>query len=176
MDDLIATSQALLATTPERWERLVEASTSELLRRAPAPGEWSALECLGHLVDTEEQAFPVRVEAFLAGRDFAAFDPDESGTRVGPETDGVVLARRFAEARRRSLALLRRIGQADLGRRARHPELGEVRLDELLHEWVGHDLMHTVQAERALLQPFIVGSGPWRGLFVAHDVEASATG
>jgi len=28
-----------------------------------------------------------------------------------------------------------------------------------------HDLMHTVQAERAMMQPFIAGSGPWRPYF-----------
>ena len=34
-----------------------------------------------------------------------------------------------------------------------------------------HDLMHTVQAERAILQPFIIGSGPWRLYFQDHDVS-----
>jgi hypothetical protein len=43
---------------------------------------------------------------------------------------------------------------------------------ELLNEWVGHDLMHTVQAERALMQPFVAQSGSWRSYFADHDVEA----
>jgi hypothetical protein len=42
----------------------------------------------------------------------------------------------------------------------------------MLHQWVGHDLGHIVQAERALMQPFIAGSGPWRGFFEDDDVEA----
>ena len=41
---------------------------------------------------------------------------------------------------------------------ARHQELGPVTLEQLLHEWAAHDLMHTVQAERALMQPFIEGA------------------
>jgi hypothetical protein len=40
----------------------------------------------------------------------------------------------------------------------------------LLHEWGGHDLMHLVQAEQALMQPFIDGDGcgPWEVYFTQH--------
>ena len=43
-------------------------------------------------------------------------------------------------------------------------ELGVVSLRELLNEWAAHDMMHIVQAERAIMQPFIAASGPWRAL------------
>lgn len=45
-------------------------------------------------------------------------------------------------------------------------------LRELLNEWAAHDLMHLVQAERAVMQPFIPDSGLWRFYFADHDVEA----
>ncbi len=32
--------------------------------------------------------------------------------------------------------------------------------------------MHIVQAERAVMQAFIPGSGPWRFYFAGHDVDA----
>jgi hypothetical protein len=64
------------------------------------------------------------------------------------------------------------VSEADLERTAGHPELGQVTLREMLNEWAAHDLMHTVQAERALMQPFVVGSGKWRGTFAAHDAAA----
>jgi hypothetical protein len=41
----------------------------------------------------------------------------------------------------------------------------------LLHEWAAHDLTHTIQAEKALMQPFIQGSGPWRFYFQDHEVS-----
>ena len=41
------------------------------------------------------------------------------------------------------------------------------------NEWSGHDLMHTVQGERAILQPFIDGCGPWRKYFSDHIVPPS---
>jgi hypothetical protein len=38
----------------------------------------------------------------------------------------------------------------------------------MLNEWAAHDLMHTVQAERAIMQPFIAGSGAWKVYFSDH--------
>jgi hypothetical protein len=169
MTDLLDQVQAVLATTPARWQSLTKALSHDLLARPPAPGEWSALDCLVHLLDTERAVFPVRVEAFLAGRDFPAFDPDAEGTKADPENSPADLALRFVHLRRASLALLAGLTDADLPRRARHAELGIVTLGDMLHEWAAHDLMHTVQAERALMQPFIVGSGAWRPYFADHD-------
>jgi hypothetical protein len=171
MDELVDRARAVLATTPERWGRLAASVPLELLGRPPAPGEWSALDCLRHLLETERQVFPVRVEALLAGRDFAAFDPDAQGSRA-PAGDPAAMAAEFAGLRVRSVALLAGLKDTDLARTARHAELGPVTMRELLNEWVGHDLMHTVQAERALMQPFLAASGPWRGYFADHDVEA----
>ena len=173
MSDILARTRALLATTPDRWHALAAAADADLLRRAPARGEWSALECLQHLLDTEDHVFPVRVRAFLAGEDFPGFDPDAQGTLVGEVEDAPAMAERFARDRAASLELLAGVTAADLSRTARHADLGIVTLDEMLHEWVGHDLCHVVQAERALVQPFVAGSGPWRSYFADHDVEAT---
>jgi hypothetical protein len=78
------------------------------------------------------------------------------------------------EARARSLASLEVASEADLDRTARHPELGQVTLREMLNEWAAHDLMHTVQGERAVMQPFIVASGPWRSYFADHEAAADS--
>ena len=72
------------------------------------------------------------------------------------------MAARFMRLRRDSLAALAEITQADLKQRARHAALGLVSLDEMVHVWAAHDLLHTMQAERALMQPFILGSGAWQ--------------
>jgi hypothetical protein len=123
---------------------------------------------LQHLLDTERLVFPPRVKALLAGQDFPAFDPDSQGTKPGADQLATELAAEFARLRADSLTLLAEIAPADLGRQARHEELGMVTLGELLHEWAAHDLMHTVQAERALMQPFIRGCGPWQPYFAEH--------
>lgn len=170
MENLIPSVLAVLSTTPERWGRLAEAIPLDLLRRSPIGKEWSALECLLHLLDTEQFVFPVRVQAFLTGKDFPNFDPDTQGRKLDLQQSATTLAAEFARLRGGSLELLSQVKNSDLPRTARHSELGVVTLQELLHEWAGHDLMHTVQAERALLQPFINGTGPWRTYFKDHDV------
>src|SRR5579872_4343865 len=76
--------QQMLSTTPPRWLYLAEALPDDLLARQPAPGEWSAVECLRHLIEAERKVFPVRVQAFLSGQPIAPFDPD---TQDAPPAD-----------------------------------------------------------------------------------------
>lgn len=169
--DILPVLTSILVTTPARWTALAEHIPAELLTARPAPQEWSATECLLHLIDTE-QIFCQRVEAFLAGQDFPAFDPDSQGSRQEQRTSTRDLAAHFAALRQRSLELLGRVAAGDLERQVRHAELGPVRLRELLNEWGAHDLAHTRQAERALMQPLIAGCGPWQIYFTDHVIEA----
>jgi uncharacterized damage-inducible protein DinB len=163
--------QAVLSTTPERWQRLVSTLPMDLLTCPPAPGEWSALNCLQHLLDAELQLFPVRVRAFLAGQDFSDFDPNQPHTDPHSQVPEQ-LAEAFTRSRQESLVLLKQVKDEDLGRTVQHPKLGTVTLAQMLHTWAAHDLMHTVQAERALMQPFMHGCGPWRPFFRDHEISA----
>jgi hypothetical protein len=167
MDTPLAAIRAVLATTPARWQSLIAALPAELLSRPPLEGEWSALDCLRHLAEAETAVFPVRVQKILAGEDFDAFDPDAAAARSEVE-QADVLVRQFMKSREASLAIFDQLTSNDLSRTARHAELGQVTLAELLNEWAGHDLMHTVQAERSLMQPFIAGCGPWHSYFTDH--------
>ena len=165
----IEMAKTILSTTPARWLSLAEFLPLDLLARTPASDEWSALECLYHLLDAEN-IFPVRVRAILAGQPIAAFDPDTEGTKNTDQAPQQ-LAQKFASLREANLEELEYVTLRDLSRTTEHSELGIVTLGDLLHEWAAHDLMHTVQAERALMQPFIIGSGPWRSYFKDHDVS-----
>src|SRR5215469_1937522 len=80
MNTLLEQVQAVLSTTPERWQRLVSTLPIDLLTRPPIAGEWSALNCLQHLLDAERLLFPVRLQAFLAGQDLGDFDPNQPHT------------------------------------------------------------------------------------------------
>jgi len=167
MFPVLTWTRAVLQTTPARWTALVNDLPDELLRRSPAPGEWSAWECLRHLVETDQLVFPVRVKGFLEGRDLASFNPDARPSTPGA-TEPHELERLFVAVRRKNLKLLESLEKEDLGRTARHEELGPVTLEQMLQEWAAHDLMHTVQAERAMMQPFLQGVGPWRPQFADH--------
>jgi len=169
LNTLLEHVQAVLSTTPERWQRLVSTLPIDLLTRPPVAGEWSALHCLQHLLDAERLNFPVRFHAFLAGQDFVAFDPNQHHSGPDSQTPEQ-LAAAFARSRQESLVLLKHVGDEDLRRTVRHPQLGTVTLAEMLHTWAAHDLNHTLQAERALMQPFMLGCGPWRSFFRDHEV------
>ncbi len=162
---------SVLSTTPERWTRLVQNIPDELMRRPAAAGEWSAIECLHHLVATE----PIkasRLQAFMSGQpSFPNYDQDAPENRPDLSVSPVALANEFARRRAASLDLLKGLTEADLQRTSRHAQLGPVSLDQLVHEWGAHDLNHTVQAERALMQPFLVGCGPWIKFFTDHLVK-----
>ena len=161
MTDLIARTIAILRVNGVRWQALASGLDRELLLRPPEPGEWSALQCLGHAADTEAVVFAARVRALLAGHPaFPSFDPDRESTPITAVTDPALLAGRHARLRVESLALLASVTEA-------------VTLRELLNEWAAHDLMHVVQAERAVMQAFIPNTGPWRPYFGDHDVDAA---
>jgi hypothetical protein len=175
MDPILVQSRATLANTPIAWTALAAVDSAGLLARRPAVGEWSALQCLQHVVDTEHAVFRARVVSILEGRDIVAYNPDIEGNvdRIIRSARG--LAADLQPMRAASLAVLDGIGDEDLEKTARHRELGRVTLRELLNEWAAHDLMHLVQAERALMQAFIPGSGPWRGYFADHDLAVAPT-
>ena len=166
-------ARAVLATTPARWASLAATLAPDLLARVPAPGEWSALQCLQHLVDNEELVMLPRIEALLAGRDFDAGHPGSRWTAPDSAAEAGEMARelavRFDGLRAEALRVVDGLREADMRRAARHPRHGPVTLALLLRYWAGHDLMHTVQAERALMQAFIEASGPWRPAFSDHD-------
>jgi hypothetical protein len=169
METLMERIQAMLTATPDRWNNLSQTLPADLLTRRPAPSEWSAVECLQHLTDTE-RVFQFRVKCFLDGIDFPAFDPDRQGTKPGGHSAGE-LAGEFAALRLQSLKSIAALGAADLDRRVRHQQLGPVTLREMLSEWAAHDLNHTIQAERALMQPFLLECGPWIESFQDHMIK-----
>jgi hypothetical protein len=166
--DIVALSRSILETTPVRWQNLAQTLPTDLLTRKPTPTEWSALECLQHLLDTEA-IFPFRIQCLLDGKDFPGFNPDKEGSQGRPATP-VDLTASFTQKRIESLRMLDKVTPADFTRTARHQELGIVTMAELIHEWAAHDLNHTIQAERAVMQPFIEGCGPWQAYFSDHVI------
>jgi hypothetical protein len=172
MEGLLSTVHKVLILTPTRWESMAKYLPTELFIRKPAPKEWSAQECLQHMIDTE-QVLIFRLHAFLAGQDLLpAFDPERQGTKLADGLDPVELVARFTQMRKDSLSVLEIITPVDLDRKSRHAELGIVSLREMLNEWAAHDLNHTIQAERAIMQTFIRDCGPWQPYFSDHWINA----
>jgi DinB superfamily len=162
---------SVLATSPRRWLDLAASLPEDLLERPAMAGEWSAVDCLRHLLQADRHVFPGRVEQFLAGHeelgvvDPATFPPVEE--RTAPE-----LAEAFARVREDNLGMLAALSPGDLERTSRSRRFGPITLGDAVHQWALHDLEHLIQAERALLQSFVVQSGSLRALYRALDMEA----
>jgi hypothetical protein len=141
---------AMLARQGEETAALLAALTDDQARRRPAPGEWDAVEIVGHLADTE------RVLAYRALR-IARRDPtplegvgDFDAYVAAAAFDGRTLAdvaAEFAAVRQASLALFRsldpaawaRVGVAD-GERVSVRALGYI--------VAGHELHHLPDLRR----------------------------
>jgi hypothetical protein len=121
----------------------------------PAPGEWSANECVGHLIEAERRGFAGRIRRIIdAGRgdrphlppDLEAWDPPAvAESRRDHLRDPRELVAEIASLRADGVDLVRTLTPDDLGRSGVHPDVGPLRVDELLGEWVHHDRNHVRQ-------------------------------
>jgi DinB superfamily len=139
---------ALLRAMGENLQNELRALPPEVARWHPGPGEWCALEALGHLIEAERRGFAGRVRQLLDrdGATFQSWDPAEvARTRRDCERDLPALLVELGQLRRESVALIGRVGPADLGRGGEHPTVGRLTIDGLLQEWVHHDRNHVKQ-------------------------------
>ena len=140
-------------TEPELWRRLVE-QAGALLRTRPEEGEWSVLECLGHMTDSElitsarYRWVLSEVEPTLLGFDQAAWvaRPDRA------TDDPALLLEVLRVLRRANVALWRRTSAAERARIGLHAERGPESFELLFRLQAGHGRVHRAQAERALAQ------------------------
>jgi DinB superfamily len=139
------------AATVERMRELVRAA-GDRLRDRPEAGEWSVLECFGHLLDSEYIA-SARIRWILAEDepDIVGYDQalwvDALRYR---EADPDELITLFDTLRGANLRLLERTPVADRERIGRHRERGPESYDLIVRMSAGHDRFHLAQAERAL--------------------------
>jgi DinB family protein len=150
------------AVPPARIADLLAASSATIVTELsalgpdggwrPEPGEWSANECLGHLIEAERRGFAGRIRRILAAdrpdipADLEDWDPSAlAAARRDDLRQGSELAAEFASLRADGLALVRSLRSEDLERVGIHPEVGPLRVGELLGEWVHHDRNHLRQ-------------------------------
>jgi hypothetical protein len=167
----------VLDRTPRVLDALLTGLPPQWLHRDDGPGTWSAYDIAGHLEHVESSDWLPRTRLILehgAARTFVPVDREAMLSREGGPVDEVLA--RFGAARRANLAELDGLGlsAADLGRRGRHPEFGEVTLGQLLSTWVAHDLTHLGQIGEVLARRYREDVGPWRAYLPALDRVADA--
>ncbi|HSL77207.1 MAG TPA: DinB family protein [Candidatus Limnocylindrales bacterium] len=139
------------AATVARLRALV-AEAGDDLRTRPEPKEWSVIECIGHLTDSE-LVTAARVRWILAEDEpqIIGYDQDlwVDGLRHGRD-DPEDLIGLFDVLRSANLRLLSTRAPSDLERIGRHNERGPESYGLMVRLTAGHDRFHIAQAERAL--------------------------
>ncbi len=138
----------ILASTPAKARREVAAMSPQELRWNPAPGKWSVQQILAHLEDIEGPGFRGRVEAILQNDHplLPTFDQEARAIerryhRANPRK----ILDSWARQRRANLKWLKTLRPAQLRRRGRHEQVGEMTAEEFVYEWAFHDLGHLRQ-------------------------------
>jgi hypothetical protein len=120
----------------------------EWARVAPAPGEWCANQILGHLVEADRRGFVGRIRAIMSADRprFEAWDqPAVATARGDDERDPESIVAEFLVERAEGVRLVAALEPASLARVGVHPQVGELSVSDLLHEWVHHDREHLAQ-------------------------------
>jgi hypothetical protein len=136
----------MTALGPQAAERLID-------------GEWCANEVVGHLIEAERRGFAGRIRTMIAEerpRLQTWVPPAVAAARHDDERNPEDLVAELNMLRDESLALVRSLGPAALARVALQPQVGEVTVSEIAHEWVHHDREHLgqlIELTRRLVWP-----------------------
>ena len=137
--------------TAARLRALVQ-EAGDRLRDRPEPGEWSVIECIGHLVDGEI-VVSGRIRWILAEDepDIVGYDQDLWVNALDHRDDDPdELIRLFGALRSSNLRLWARMPPASHERFGVHRERGPESYGLITRLTAGHDRFHIAQAERAI--------------------------
>ena len=156
----------ILRRTPDTLNSLLRGVPAEWTIGNEGGDTWSPYDILGHLIHGEETDWLARAKIILRLGESRAFEPFDRFAQFeksrGKPADE--LLDKFEALRTRNLAALRQmnITPDQLELRGTHPELGSVRLRELLATWAVHDLSHIAQATRVMCKQYSEAVGPWK--------------
>jgi hypothetical protein len=161
----LAQSRTILERTPRAFDTLLRDLPESWTRSNEGPNTWSPHEVIAHLINGERTDWIPRARLIMAGDATATFVPFQregffAEGRKRPLTELLDL---FASLRAESLRTLDgwSLGPRELALTARHPELGQVTMQQLLASWVVHDLGHLVQVSRTMARQYRAEVGPW---------------
>ena len=155
----------ILERTPGVLEALLIGVSDDWALADEGPGTFSARDVVGHLIAGELTDWVERTEIILehgVERTFAPFD--RFSFREDHKGDSLAeMLETFRKLRAQNLDRIRALGidEAKLRLEGTHPELGTVRLSQLLATWAVHDLGHIRQITRVMAKQYRDEVGPW---------------
>ncbi len=151
----------ILESTPRILRALLCELSDEDARWKPAPDRFSVAEVAAHLSHSEGQCYRLRLDRFL-NEDRPQLEPDDAAMHYARYRDADPEAELddFEEQREANIAFLRTLEASEGERLAIHRAAGEITLNNMLHEWVMHDLGHVRQvAELVRARKYLAGAG-----------------
>jgi DinB superfamily len=174
-DAFLGDTIALLDRTPRVVNSLLDGLPDIWLDTPDMPDGWTPRDVVGHLISAELDDWIPRAEMIVEHGTDRPFEPFDRFQHVERDK-GVPLAEliiRFDQLRGESLGRLRDlVGEDDLDRVGRHPDLGEVTMRQLLATWAVHDLDHVAQIYAGLAGSYDNAVGPWKaylGILMRRD-------
>jgi hypothetical protein len=163
----------VLSNTPSTLRQLLHGLSEKWTSSNEGNDSWSAFDIVGHLIHGEKTDWMVRTQLILK-QDLAQFEPfdrfAQKENSIGKSL--LQLLDEFELLRQQNLSILKatKLTTALLQKKARHPALGTVTLEQLLSSWVVHDLNHIAQACRVMSKQYQDEVGPWKAyLGILHS-------
>jgi hypothetical protein len=143
------------ASTASKLTRLVKGVSTSKLRKRPAPQQWSVIELLAHLADSEV-VVGWRLRAIIAapGTPIEAYDQNAWNLAGHYATrDPRQCIEQFRAMRKANLSLLNSLTTEQWSDYGLHSERGKETVEHIVSLIAGHDLNHVQQIERILASP-----------------------
>jgi hypothetical protein len=148
---------ALIRATPQTLRQELHGLGAEVGQWRPAPDQWCINEVIGHLIEADRNGFDGRIRTILAA-DKPELKPWDIAGVVAKRQDcaGDVfdLIEALTVMREASAQMVAALTPDQLDRSGLHPQVGELRVVDLIYEWVHHDQNHLKQA-LSNLQAFV---------------------
>lgn len=145
---------AFLTDLPEAWTHCNE-----------GPETWSAFDIVGHLIHGEKTDWITRLHLILESDGVQTFQSFDRFAQFEASKGKSLhdLLDEFEVLRSENLRKLKssKLSPGDFNKKAIHPELGEVTVEQLLATWVTHDLGHIAQIARVMAKQYKIQVGPW---------------
>ncbi len=135
-----------LGATPAILRGLICELSVDDMEWKPGPDRFSVAEVLAHLAHSEGHCYRTRIDRFLS-EDLPEFEADEAQMflELYRNANAQEAFGHFEAQRQTNVEYLRTLPRNAGERRAKHREVGDITLQQMLHEWVMHDLGHIRQ-------------------------------
>jgi hypothetical protein len=156
----------ILERIPKTLTHLLSGLSKSWVTCNEGEATWSAFDVVGHLIEGEKNNWIQRIEMIISKGESETFPPFDRFRHLHQNAEKTMeqLLSEFAELRQKNLEKLKSFihSHTNFEQTGLHPDLGVVKLRELLSTWVVHDLSHIAQITRVMAKRYQEDVGPWK--------------